>query len=81
MEMGGGSPAWRETHSSFPPHLPTGTGSGTAKKGRPGKPARGWQEEEGDFLSYRSGFFRVWLEAVSGAQDEQTLSPFPRHRS
>lgn len=35
MEMGGGSPAWRETHSSFllfPPHLLTGTVPGAARE-------------------------------------------------
>lgn len=76
---GAGKSSRRETRSSFllfPPHLPTATVSSTAKRGSPGKPAWGWQEKEGRFLSNRSGFFGVWLEAVSGAWMSKPCSHF-----
>lgn len=91
MVRGGGSPAGRETQqqlrcrqeepSSSHPHLATGRKSlAPPKEGAQESQAWGRQEKEGGFLSNRSGFFGVWLEAGSGAQGKPTLYPLPRHQ-
>lgn len=87
MALGGGSPAGREIQHQLPscqeePSAPTPTfplqeGSGSARRGRRGKPSRAGKEA--GFLSPLAVFSEVWLEDVCVcAQDKLTLVSFSK---
>lgn len=76
--MGGGSPAWRETHSSFllfPPRFPTGSVPGAAKEGdQESQP--GVAGEKGRFLKQPIWFFWGLAGSCVWGPDKQTPSHF-----
>lgn len=78
MEMGGGSPAWRETRGFllFPPHLPTVTVSGSAKEGDQ-ESQLGVAGEGGRLLKQPIWFPWDLTKSCVWGPDEQTLFRFP----
>lgn len=92
MALGGGSPAGREIQHQLPscqeePSAPTPTfplqeGSGSARRGRRGKPGRAGKEA--GFLSPLAVFSEVWLEAEclrSGQAYPSFIFQVPRPRA